>query len=274
MKNNNIIFVAVLFLGFNYGAFSQASVQRSLGEIKKIDTMRKSTVEKRNSEWLDIQSISIYGGGSLIGLVTSTEKAEESTSPAGSIGINLSTNRISGDIFFSYKGKQDVSMSDLSQFGNSLMNPNISGQSISLHIMGKLHEHYGFSGSYMMADNNWVLDENTTIDASPIVGRIGMYFRPFNFEKINNNNVDFTLNFHYTHRSIQGDFGNSNQTIGGQLIESRGYNGFDLSANIILDSLHLFVQYSINGKDKLEIPGFSGTQVVFGVNVTGDVISL
>lgn len=268
MKLISLLFVTVLILGSSNNLTSQPLVQKSLGSFEGDQDI--SVLD----EWLKIKSVSLYGGGSLLGLVTSSESIEEQTSPSGSIGVNLSTHRLSGNLYFSYNGRKMVDMMTLDQFGNSLMNPNLAGESISFYLMGRLHKYFGISTSILIADNLWKLDTINEIDASPFIARLGLYLRPFDFSEITTNKIDFTINCHFTHRAIHGDFGNKSQMIGNQIIERRGYNGIDISANIYLNSVQLFVQFSSNRKGEFEVPGFTGTQIVFGVNVTGEVVSL
>ncbi|GGD09200.1 hypothetical protein [Hyunsoonleella pacifica] len=58
------------------------------------------------------------------------------------------------------------------------------------------------------------------------------------------------------------------------LNDTLGLDGIDFSVNTYLNSVHLHVQYSSNKKKDLNIPGFSGSQVLFGLNVTGKLIKL
>lgn len=275
--------IILLICLFQINLLGQIKVQNASGKIKvetDLDGSEKVVPSEGNetsieeNEWFTIKNVSLYGGGSLLGLVTSTDDTQENTSPSGSIGINLETDRIIANLFFSYNGREVVDMMTLEQFGNSLMNPNLAGQSISFSLLGKINNYFGVSGNFKIADNLWKLDSIKTIDSSPLVARIGFYFRPFNFDLIKNNNVDFTLNCHFTHRALYGDFGNNSQIIENQTIERRGYNGFDISANIYLNAVQLYMQLSRNSKGDFEVPGFTGTQVLFGVNVTGDIISL
>ena len=260
--------------------YCQENVLAKIGVLNEENINAKANVQNSTSlsdQWFKVKSASLYGGGALLGLVTSSDDVDENTSPSGSIGLNFNTSRLSADLFFSYNGKRTVEMTNLEQFGGSLMAPNSAGQSISFSLFGKLNEKFGFTGSILTVDNIWKLDASTEIDASPLVARLGFYIRPFDFSDIldsTNNRIDLTFNFNFTHREILGDFGNSEQEIGGQLIKRRGYNGFDFSTNIYLNSVQMFVQFSSNRKGEFEVPGFTGSQLTFGVNVTGALISL
>lgn len=271
MKAAFTLFVIIFVLGFSENIFCQPNVQKSSGKIE-INTS-KAAISKID-EWRKINSVSLYGGGSLLGLVTSSESIDEQTSPSGSVGLNFSSIRLSGNLYFSYNGKKTVDMMTLSQFGNSLMNPNLAGQSISFYLLGRITPHFGFSFSYLVTDNLWALDTIISVEASPVVARFGFYVRPFDFTALTTNEIDFTLNGHFAHRAIHGDFENDIYTIENQRISKRGYNGFDFSANIYLNSVQLFVQYSLNSEGDFKISGFTGKQISFGVNVTGDIIAL
>ena len=54
----------------------------------------------------------------------------------------------------------------------------------------------------------------------------------------------------------------------------QGYNGLDVSVNMYLNAVHMFVQYSHNLNEAYNIPGFTGSQVIFGINVSGEFINL
>jgi hypothetical protein len=223
--------------------------------------------------WCKVESVNVYGGGALLNLVTSEDDTKDKTSSSGSVGANFATKRLSCNLFFSYNGRQTVEVNTLSSFGNSLMDPNLGGQSMSFSVLGKIYKGFGFSCSSQVADNLWKTDSLTTIDASPMITRLGFYFKPFEFS-IANNNIDFTLAAHYTNRSILGNFNNNDQIIEEQVIKPRGYNGFDFSANFFFNSVQLFFRLSANAEGDVQIPGFTGSQVTFGVNVTGQLIQL
>ena len=250
----------------------QAFVKNAIRSDKTGEKLleRKGTLD----DWFKVQEVKLYGGGGLLSLATAAENIEEATSTTGSIGLNFVTNRISNDLYFSYNGKQTIEMYNLSVFGNSLMNPNLSGHAVSYSILARVHKYWGLSGKLQLSDQLWKMDSLSTVDASPFFFRCGVYVRPFDFTELSNNIIDLTFSFHYTHRSILGDFNNSTQNIEGQEIKPRGYNGFDLSGNFYFNSVQLIVQFSQNLIGNFDVPGFSGTQVSFGINVTGEMLKL
>lgn len=252
--------------------------QENVKAFTNLLSLKDSTAFKgANSKeaWLKVVDVSVYGGGSLFGLVTGDSSVEDNTSPSGSLGINFSTSRITGNLYYSYNARQTVSLNTLADFGNSLMNPNLSGQSLSFSITGRLKEYLSFNTNMIIADNLWEID-GEAIDASPLVLKFGAYLEPFIFDKneFSNNEIHLLFGLHFTHRSILGDFANQDRRIEDELIENKGYNGLDVSINAFLNSVQLYVQFSRNSKNDFLIPGFSGSQVTFGVNVTGNLISL
>lgn len=272
MRTLKIVFL-ILILNPLY-SFSQGSISSFYKNLTTTDveiTNGENTGKLAN--WLDVNEIKVYGAGNVLGLVTGAEDSENNTSPTGSLGINFTTNRLTTDLFFSYNSKQKVELNSLGDFGNTLMNPNLGGQSVSLKSSARLYKNlFGASILVSVADNVYVIDENE-IDASPFTFKIGGYINPFRFSL--ENKVQITLDLNYTHRSILGDFSNEDQTIDGNEILARGYNGLDLSLNSYLNDIHLFVQFSFNEKDKeFLLPGFSGTQVLFGLEVSGNFIKL
>jgi len=262
----------IVFISLAISSFGQAFIKNSI----RSDKPGENLLEQKGSfdDWFKVQEVNLYGGGGLLSLVTTKDIIDEATSTTGSIGLNFVTKRISNDLYFSYNGKQSIEIYNLSVFGNTLMNPNLSGQSISYSIFARVHKIYGVSCSIQLSDQLWKLDSISTFDASPFFFRIGGYFRPFNFTGLSDNLIDLTFNIHYTHRSILGDFNNRTQNIDGQAIEPRGYNGFDISGNFYFNSVQLIVQFSQNLISDFEIPGFSGSQITFGINVTGEMLKL
>ena len=234
------------------------------------------TITWNLDSWFHVDEIAVYGGGSLMSLVTAEDPGSESTSTSGSIGLNFSTMRINANIFFSYNGKKIIQMQSLEQFGNALMNPNMAGESITLSMLTNLCPYGGVSIRFDAADNIWQLDSTTYLDAAPIVFRAGFFIRPFDFDlNDNENRLDFIIKLHYTHRGVLGDFSNDYETIENQEIPPRGYNGFEFSTHLYFNGLEMIFQYSQNAKgDFINIPGFTGSQVTIGLNVIGDLISL
>ncbi|NND77868.1 MAG: hypothetical protein HKN39_06765 [Flavobacteriales bacterium] len=260
-------FVFCLFLFFTFLAEAQEFVPTST--IKFSDSIESlSTLQK----WTLVNSVSIYGGGTLLSQVTSKSSEDNASSPSGSLGMNLTTEKIVFDIFYSYNSKQEVEMNDLNSFGNTLMSPDLGGQSVSMKASTWFTENFGLQGSLNIIDSNWNID-SLIIDASPTIARLGLAVRPFMIET-DNNNVDLLFTVNYSHRAILGDFNNNTQTIGTQNIDKRGYNGFDFRANLILNSVKIYTQLSTNAKGDFDIPGFTGTQVLFGIDVTGEFIKL
>ncbi len=271
-----------IFLLLTLGLIINSSSQEFISQTTKLISAKDENQGEKDTatyssidDWLNIETISLYGGGSLLGLVTGETDLDEATSPSGSIGLNLATNRITSSIYYSYNGRKTVELNSIGQFGNALMNPDLSGHSFTFSALGRIHRFFGISTKFQIADNLWQIDNNETIDASPLIFRLGLYLRPFDFnsEEQNKNEINLTFNVHYTHRSILGDFNNNDQIIDGNTISSKGYNGIDFSINTYLNSVHIYVQFSRNS-NKDNIPGFSGSQVLFGINVTGNLIKI
>ncbi|WNJ19128.1 hypothetical protein [Pontibacter sp. G13] len=231
--------------------------------------------EGKVAKWTKIREASLYGGGSLFSHVTSQAEEADPATPSGSLGINLITDRISTNLFFTYSGKKEVEVFDLETFGAILMLPASEGQSLTFSSAARLNQLLGLNAHFLVVDNNWKLDSTTLVDASPLLVKLGFYIRPFDFPENETSVLNLTFHVHFTHRSVLGDFGNENQVIGGRDVISRGYNGLDISGNVYLNSLHFFVQYSLNRKvDDVVIPGFTGQQISFGLNFSSEAITL
>lgn len=261
---------AIVIFSISISCFGQGLSKQSISLFA--DTTRKGTTHWAEN-WFKVSEASLYGGGELISLITAKDEdvLKEATSTTGSVGLNFFTHRLSCDLFYSYNGRKVLIMNSLSRFGNTLMNPDLSGQSFSFSILAKICNYSGVAASIKIADNLFQMDSVTTIAAAPIIIRLGFCIRPFNFDFPNNNAIDFTINLNYTVRSFLGDFNNNTQIIEGQEIVPRGYNGFDISANFYLNWVKLIFQFSQNSKGEYEIPGFTGSQVTFGINVSGDM---
>jgi len=266
----NLLFV---FLLMGYLCQCQSYIPNFIAK-KSTDSL-KNISKNKGEEWFKVNSGFLYGGGLLYGIITADENVEESTSPGGSIGFNFQTNRLATSLFFTYNGDKTIDIDNLSQFGAVLMNPYQGGQSISLSVMGNLDKEnskYGFVTSFLAADNIWKIDENTEIEASPILAKLGFFYFPFEFDF--NNNVNIGLELKYTHRAIYGDFGNNDQVIDGTTIKRIGYNGLEFSLNTYLNKVKLFFNFSVNGAGDVELPGLTGNQLTFGIDVLGDIFKL
>ncbi len=274
------LFSTTLFSQGSISSFSKILTKKDVNVVPDIDkdgvqiteNGKPKTKINRFAKWFNVEEIKLYGAGNVLGLVTGNNDIEETTAPTGSIGLNFTTNKLTCDLFFSYNSKQKIEVNTLGQFGNTLMNPNLGGQSFTFKVAARMKKFYGLSTSVTVADNIYMLGDNE-IDASPFILRLGGYASPFIFSTVNKINLTFDL--HFTHRSILGDFSNEEQTIEDKKILDRGYNGIDLSLNAFLNDVHIFVQFSFNEKDNdFLIPGFSGTQVLFGLEVSGNFIKL
>jgi len=263
--------LSFLFLSFiSFSISSQSMVSKTTSILKDSDGFSDFG---STDDWFEVTEVNLYGGGALVGLVTADDDMDEAASPTGSIGINFKTKRLTCNLFFSYNSKQTIKVDSLNKFGNSLMNPNLGGHSFSFSAVASLKKYYGISASFQIADNVWELENSNQVDASPLIFRFGIYVNPFRFD-LSENNVKIIFDAHYTHRSILGDFNNNDQIIEGNVISPKGYNGFDFSINAYLNSVKIYVQFSSNSRNGLIIPGFSGSQVLFGVDVAGTLLKL
>ncbi len=259
--------ITFCLLIISISSFSQTNVKNAIPNFEEVGKKDRLDI------WTEVNSVNIYGSGALFSIVTAEEELKDASTPFGSLGVNFITKRMSCDIFFSYNSRSIVEMNSLSKFGHSLMNPNIGGHSFAFSLKGSLAERAGFSGNVLLADNLWKIDSTTTIDASPMIARIGGYFKPFKFD-LTDNDIDFVLMAHYTHRGIVGDFNNETRIIDGTEIIPRGYNGVEISASLFFNSVEIFGQATINELGDNNLEGFSGTQIMFGINVSGDFIKL
>jgi len=266
-----LLLCSLIFLCNN--AFGQSYVKNSY--LTSDNNFQK---ERKWEDWLNVDSISIYGGGTILSLLTSQDSSKNAVSPSGSIGLNFRTPRISCNFYFSFNATRTIEIKSLEQFGSALMNPNSSGQSLNLEVTAQLFKRWGLYANLFVVDNNWQIDSSTLVESSPFVMKLGVYFSPFNFELIRENNVKFLVRISYTHREIMGDFNQKERTIENINIVPRGYNGVDLSFNLVLNMVEMYVQFSRNDvlekKSQTHIPGFSGSQVAFGLNVSGDLLKL
>lgn len=296
-------FLGIILICLSVSSLGQGLPKMSLNVLSESDKIRDSVAELRSNfstlgiedresqlkelrkfkkdNWVKVKHFSIYGGGALESLISgrNSDSINESTSTTGNIGFIIVTNRVSCDITYSYNGKEVVQMNSLGQFGSSLLNPKLSGQSFSVSIVSRLYESVGLFGNLQVSNNIWETDSSTSIAASPIICRLGLCWNPFDFQS---DKYALTINANYTHRSILGDYNNNSQIIDGFVIEPRGYNGFDASVNFYLNSIRFVFQYSQNLDGKLErsdaesitIPGFTGGQVTIGIVISGNVINL
>ena len=224
-------------------------------------------------KYLMIDEISLYGAGNILGLVTASEDIEENAAPTGSIGLNMKSDKLTIDLFYSLNAKQKVTINTLAQFGNTLINPNIGGHAFTLHITGQYNQYVGFQSSFRVSDNIYVLNEEE-IDASPIALRFGGYVRPFTFpDSANGNEIQVSLSLDFTHRNVLGDFRNVTREVEGKTL-GRSYNSLDLTLSTYLNDVRIYAQGTFSKKGDFLIPGYSGAQITLGLDVSGDLISL
>jgi hypothetical protein len=249
--------------------------------IKYVKFEKKTKRQVRRYNWFYANKISLYGGGSIFSLLTSSDSLNSAASPSGSIGLNFQTRRITGNLFFSYNGKETIPVYSLEQFGTVLMNPNTGGHSLNLTIFGRISKYrnyLGFNFKCLIVNNIWQIDSSTTVDSSPILLSLGGYICPFDFSSLKENNINLLFEGNFTHREILGDFYDNADNIEGNKITPRGFNGFDFSLHIFVNMLELYTTFSVNDvldkENKTHIPGFSGSQITFGINVTGDLLNL
>lgn len=225
-------------------------------------------------DFTNVTSVSVYGGGSLFGILTNDPESKSEVGPSGIIGLNFTSTRASYNLFYSYNDKEVKNINSIDALGSILMNPNTSGQSFSFGGTAALCKFGGICLSTVFVDNSWQIDSITTIDASPVMFKCGFYFSPFNFDVLTENSVQFIIKMQYAHRSILGDFSNTERQLYGVPYTHRGYNGIDISANFYMNSVELFTQFSLNDQIEPVVTGFSGSQVVLGINLSSDLIKL
>ncbi len=259
----------------------QLLAQGRVSSVHKILTNQESAYKPTSEErsgLLSFNEVYIYGGGALFGALTSEDEIEEKSSVSGSVGLNLVNNMTDFGLYFTYNARETVEINSLADFGNSLMNPNLSGHSLNLYLRTmpfkrEFWKAFGFSGQMKVADNFWKTDSTTVLDASPLTLRIGLTISPFEISTNDTNNrLAIYFDVHYAHRAILGDFSNEDRRIDGYNVVNRGYNGFEFSVNVNLNSINFYVLYSLNSKGDYSIPSFTGNQVAMGLNITGDMI--
>lgn len=264
----NLIYTIAVLVLTTSTAFTQNFVQNTIQPNKEKDPDTSNL-----QRWLEVDSVFLYGGGKLLSLVTSNDEKNETTSPSGSLGLNFCTSKLSCNLFFSHNAKQKITINTLSDFGTAIMNPDLSGQSLSFSVQAEVFPKFGASGTFLVADQDWSLSESEVLDASPIIGKVGFYVRPFDFKAIDNI-IDFYVDFNYTHRVISGDFGSIDRMINNTQIKRRGYNGWEIQGNVKFNAVKLYVQFSGIKISDIDVPGFSGNQVSFGIDVTGKLAKI
>ncbi|WP_417591070.1 hypothetical protein [Owenweeksia hongkongensis] len=243
-------------------------------EITEENKSDEDDSEKKYSPWWFVEEVGLYGAGAVYGLV-SADEVTDASSLSGSLGLNIRTNRILSNFYFSFNSQDQSEIFTKEALGANLLNPNISGHSFSLNNKVKLAEYGGINLGIQVADSKWQMDSTTTISASPFLFRLGFYLRPFDFSALTENKVNFLVNISYVHRSVSGDYGNFDfHKIQDEKILNRGYNGIEISGDIYLNSLHFFVLYTYNDSEGVNIPEFTGNQFVIGVEIAADVIGL
>jgi len=264
--------------------FSESQVNELQNDAINTTRIRETTTKNGKKKYkiniLDyynlfhITDIRLYGAGNILGLATATEDADENATPTGSLGINFETTLLSIDLFYSLNGRQEVEVNTLSQYGNTLINPNLGGESLNLSIIGKLNSYFSILANLKIADNIYNIGDRL-IDSSPVQRRLGLSIHPFNFNaKNNDNDISTSLDILYNRRSFIGDISNEEIFIEEERAFDDSFDGIDLIIRTNINKVSVFAQISFNTKRGVTIPGFSGTQVLFGVDISGDFITL
>ncbi|NVK04132.1 MAG: hypothetical protein HWD92_04890 [Flavobacteriia bacterium] len=227
-------------------------------------------------EWDVIKTIDLFGSGSLLAPVTNQSEGNESiNNPIGSLGMNISSSLISLNIFYSYNNRSVLSMENSTDIATVLVNPNTSGQSVSIDLISRIAPSLGVQSTLQVCDNFYRLVDSTEIDASPLQFSIGLIYSPFDFKLFADYKVDILLSAGYTYKRILGDFNNSNgYELDGFIYEPQGYHGFRSQIAMRIQSLELIAVYSYNYTGDETLQGFTGNQILFGVNVSSSFISL
>lgn len=246
------------------------------------DSIWQAKEARPKLEKYEIERITLYGGGSFFNLAQG--KNEDNNIISGSLGINVITKVFSTNFFYSFNNKDSVTIGGLNDLGRALMTTNRKGQSLNLNVLYKPYNgtsHY-FKDNFAIrfrasiSDQIWKTDSINAIDASPITSSISFVYIPF---EVNVKDKPFrtTVEIGGTFRAIKGDFNNQNHNIESQTIHPRGFNSIDLVLSQYISNIQFYVNTTLSGRyssERLVIPGYTGTQVMFGLNVSGGITSL
>lgn len=289
MKPRIIGLVALLICSSKY-SMSQIYVSNFIPEADTaIIRLSSLSLKEKFDQVFEINTARLYGGGSLLNSTTSSNDQTTKNSVSGSIGLNISTDKLTCDIFFSYNNADTLSIYSKKNLGHALMNTSSLGKSYNAHFTYRpwaKFKYLGFTGGVNLNDQIWNTDSVKNIDATPITLSGGIIIIPFEKES-NGNKLSSYLEVNLTSKSIKGDFNNSDfHIIEESYIAPRAYYGLDLTLATILNSTRFYVTASFNGKQEYKdyiqennntpvvLPGFSGTQIQLGVDVAGNITSL
>ncbi len=234
---------------------------------------RKEFSRLVKDEFFKLDSAFIYGGAGSFANIGNVNTEDLGSNVNGSIGFNLVSSRISTDLYFTFNPLDTIEITTLNNFGSALFSPNIRGRGITLNSNIRLKKSIGCRIGYQASKSLWKFGSDY-VEASPLTTRIGIYYKPFDCSAIVNNKINLTLNLDYVNRSIKGDFANNTFVVAGQIIDPTVYHGLDFAINFLFNDINFYYQYSINRKKPIDIPGYSGTQVTFGINVSPKLTKL
>lgn len=267
--------VLSLLLWMGIGAWAQSDIHM-INDLLSID--------EKDDQLKAVEFVRLYGAGSLLSVASSTTKPEGSSQVKGSLGVSFDfydANAVS--IFFSYNGVNNVEVNSREQLGSALLSPGLNGNAFAFTwLYQSLHfpKEFGTAFSFNLVDNKWTYNDTLSKEISPILLKAGVFYKPFPFllgeGSEESNKVNFVLFGGVTYRGFLGDFPNGDRKI--EFPEEPDYElaaywGLEFSAHLLVNSVDLFVEVPVNFTQN-DIPGFSGGQVIFGLNISGDFITL
>ena len=253
-------------------------------EKKRIKFDNKKYKTHKREYWNDnlkIKEINLYGAGSILSAASGTSTPDGSSPVNGSLGVSFNFgDRQAWSVYFSYNGVNSIDINTYEQLGSALLTPQTNGNSFIASWVWNakwLPNKTGITSNLILADDLWNYGDSNSVEISPILAKIGVFWKPFPFE-IESNKVNFILSASYTYRGALGDLHNGYRD-GIELSDEnvnyvlRAYQGMEFAAHLLVNSVDLYFQIPVNYPD-IEIPGFGGAQVIFGLNISGDFIKL
>lgn len=237
------------------------------------DTILTSNTEGNRFDFTNEQDIefALFGAGSIKDLVSGNKKTENQAS--GSIGVAVyRKNKFQLIVGFSMNIKSEKEITDKAVFGQTFLNPDLSGQSFTFaykrfSIPG-FNETLGIQADLNISTQNWKID-STAYNAIPIASRIGIVWRPFKESSKNGNLIGLEFFGGYTGRALIGNLKAQNAFVR-NIIPKTNYQGMEIEASLILNSTTIFARLPWIISEN-HIDNLTGGQLVIGATINAEL---
>lgn len=260
-----ILFIILTVCGISSGQVSNNSLIRGLKKVDKSYIDVEEVVVDATYE----PKVEIFGSGGIRS--SATNDIEENSSLNGSLGASIvGRGNSQFTIGFSVTDINVKTINDISDFGSSMLIPDLSSRSFTLSYANYI-TNWGFVVESQIANTTWKIDSEDYA-ASPVSIKAAALYAPFGNLTRNNNFITVNFNAGLSLRTVLGNIGNEQEvreSISGTT--QKTFFGLELSANLVINDTKVFINVPFLKGEK-SISGLTGGQVVIGAAITGNLL--